>query len=109
MTERMQVYKCDVCGNVVVVLHAGARQLVCCGQPVRLLAEKTAEEGKEKHVPVVERVGNKIRVKVGSVAHPMEPNHYIEWVSVEADDRVLMKFLAPGEKPEAKFNVAAKK
>ena len=109
MTERMQVYKCDVCGNVVVVLHAGAGQLVCCGQPVRLLAEKTAEEGKEKHVPVVERVGNKIRVKVGSVAHPMEPNHYIEWVSVEADDKVLMKFLAPGEKPEAEFDVIAEK
>lgn len=78
MTERLQVYKCDICGNIVEVLHSGVGQLVCCGQPMRLLEEQEEEKGKEKHLPVIERIGETVKVKVGSVPHPMEENHYIE-------------------------------
>lgn len=98
-----QVYKCNVCGNIVEVLHAGGGQLVCCGQPMELLAEKTKDEGLEKHVPVIEKTDCGVRVKIGSVPHPMEEKHYIEWIEVVADGEVLRKFLKPGQKPEAEF------
>ena len=104
MTERLEIYKCEVCGNIVEVLHGGAGRLVCCGQPMKLMEPKTAtEEGKEKHVPVVEKTATGVVVKVGSVPHPMEEKHYIEWIQVVTDDKVLRKFLEPGEKPEATF------
>ena len=105
MTERIQVYKCDICGNIVEVLHSGVGQLVCCGQPMRLLEEQMEEKGNEKHLPVVEESGDMVKVKVGSIQHPMEENHYIEWIEIVTDDQVLRKFLKPGEKPEAKFKV----
>lgn len=103
MTERLQVYKCDICGNIVEVLHSGVGQLVCCGQPMRLLKEQEEEKGMEKHLPVIERGGETVKVKVGSVPHPMEEKHHIEWIAVTTDDGVLRKFLNPGEKPEAEF------
>ncbi len=96
-----------VCGNIVEVLHAGRGQLVCCGQPMRLMEAKKSDEGKEKHLPVVERDGDRVVVKVGSVEHPMEENHYIEWIEVVADGRVYRKQLKPGDKPEAEFTVDA--
>ena len=106
MTERMQVYKCNVCGNIVMVLHAGAGQLVCCGQPMQLMPEQTADWKTEKHVPVIEEAPEGVVVKVGSVPHPMEPEHYIEWIElVEENGRVHRKFLNPGDKPEAVFPV----
>ena len=105
MTERLQVYKCDICGNIVEVLHSGVGQLVCCGQPMRLLEEQMEEKGNEKHLPVVEKSGDMVKVKVGSIQHPMEENHYIEWIEIVTDDQVLRKFLQPGENPEAKFKV----
>jgi len=105
MTERLQVYKCEICGNIVEVLHSGEGQLVCCGQPMKLLKEQTEEQGREKHVPVIERTDKSIKVKVGSIPHPMEDNHYIEWIEVITDDRALRKFLKPGEKPEAEFEI----
>jgi len=80
MTELKQVYKCDVCGNIVEVLHAGVGQLVCCGQPMRLLTGKTEDAGLEKHVPVIEKTDETVKVKVGSIPHPMEERHYIEWI-----------------------------
>ncbi len=98
-----------ICGNVVEVLHAGRGQLVCCGQPMRLMEVKKTDEGKEKHLPVVERDGDKVVVKVGSVAHPMEENHYIEWIEVVADGGVCRRQLKPGDKPEAEFTVDAGK
>ena len=107
MTELKQVYKCDVCGNIVEVLHAGVGQLVCCGQPMRLLTGKTEDAGLEKHVPVIEKTDETVKVKVGSIPHPMEERHYIEWIEVIADDRVYRKFLKSGEKPEAEFKVTA--
>jgi superoxide reductase len=103
LTERLQVYKCDICGNIVEVLHSGVGQLVCCGQPMRLMEEQEEEKGMEKHLPVVERSGGTVKVKVGSVQHPMEEKHYIEWIAVTTGDGVLRKFLKPGEKPEAEF------
>ncbi len=100
-TEKLQIYKCQVCGIVAEVLDGGAGELVCCGQPCTLLPAKTADEGKEKHVPVVEKVAGGIHVKVGSVPHPMEEKHYIQWIEVVADGRTCRQFLRPGQAPEA--------
>ncbi len=105
MTELLQVYRCNICGNIVEVLHTGVGTLVCCGQPMELLKEKVEDVGKEKHVPVVERTEAGIKVKIGSVPHPMEEKHYIEWIEVIANGRVFRKFLKPGDKPEAEFKV----
>ena len=107
VTQRSQVYKCEICGNIVEVLHAGKGELVCCGQPMKLLEEKTKEEGKEKHVPVIEKTGKGILVKVGSVPHPMEAKHYIEWIEVQSGDKILRKYLKPGDKPDAEFEIPA--
>lgn len=109
MTEQKQIYRCNICGNIVEVLHLGAGQLVCCGQPMELLEEKTEEEGKEKHVPVIEGTETGIKVKVGSVPHPMEEKHYIEWIEVSADGEVYRKFLNPEDKPEAEFGIKAER
>lgn len=104
MTKRNQIYRCNVCGNIVEVLHAGAGQLVCCGENMELLEAKTKEEGlEEKHVPVIEKDGDKIKVKVGEVPHPMEEEHYIEWVELIADGKRCRKFLNPEDKPEVAF------
>ncbi|MCW1296744.1 MAG: desulfoferrodoxin [Candidatus Parvarchaeota archaeon] len=108
MTEIRQIYKCNVCGNIVEVLYAGVGQLVCCGKPMELLQEKKEDIGKEKHVPVIEKTKTGIKVKVGSVPHPMEETHYIEWIEIIVDNETYRKFLKPGDKPEADFNVKAK-
>ncbi len=109
MTELLQVYRCNICGNIVEVLHAGRGQLVCCGQPMELLKEQTEETGREKHVPIVEKANGKIRVKVGSVQHPMEEKHYIEWVELLTNGSICRVFLKPGVKPEAVFTLKAEK
>jgi superoxide reductase len=103
----LQVYKCDICGNIVEMLHPGKGQLVCCGQPMAFLEEKTADVGKEKHVPVIERTLTGVLVKVGSVPHPMEEKHYIEWVEIIGDGTVQRKCLKPGMKPESTFETKA--
>jgi len=105
MTARMQVYRCNICGNIVMVLHAGIGKLVCCGKPMELLVEKTEDVGREKHVPIVKRVDDGVRVVVGSVPHPMEEGHYIEWIEVAAGGVVQRKFLEPGDAPEAVFRI----
>ena len=107
MTERLQVYKCEVCGNIVEVLHEGKGELVCCGEPMKLLVEGAVDAAKEKHVPVVEKIGGGIKVKVGSVPHPMEEKHYIEWIEVIADGKAYRQFLSPGDAPEATFDIDA--
>jgi superoxide reductase len=109
MTELLQVYRCEVCGNIVEVLHTGVGQLVCCDQPMVLLTENTTDAATEKHVPVIERTANGVKVKVGDVPHPMEEKHYIEWVQVIADGRNCRHFLKPGEAPEATFDIAGDK
>ncbi|MFH1588493.1 MAG: desulfoferrodoxin [Candidatus Diapherotrites archaeon] len=108
MAKLNEVYKCMICGNIVEVVFAGGGELVCCDQPMNLLQEKTQDQGKEKHVPVIEKTGNKIKIKIGSVPHPMEEKHFIQWIEILADEKVYRKHLNPGEKPEAEFCVKAK-
>jgi len=98
-----EVYKCEVCGNIVEVTHAGGGTLVCCGKDMILQEENTVDASIEKHVPVVEIENNKVKVKIGEVAHPMEETHYIEWIEILVDGRSYKKFLQPGEAPEAEF------
>lgn len=102
-TKIGQVYKCQACGNIVIVVHEGDGDLVCCGENMTLLSENTVDAAQEKHVPVVEREGDKLTVKVGSVAHPMEEKHYIEWIEAVVGDVVYTKMLKPGDAPEAVF------
>ena len=103
MAERKQVYKCELCGNVVEVLHGADGDLVCCGTEMVLFEEKTADEGKEKHVPVIETTAEGIKVKVGSNPHPMEEKHYIEWIEVIDGETSCRHYLKPGQTPEAVF------
>ncbi len=107
MTERNQVYKCGLCGNIVEVVHPSGGQLVCCGQPMALMTENTVDAATEKHLPVVEKVDGGFRVSVGAVAHPMEEAHFIEWIELIAGDTVLRQHLAPGAAPAATFSIDA--
>ncbi len=109
MTQLNQIYRCNICGNIVEVLHNGNGQLVCCGQAMELLMEKTEDEGFEKHVPVIERTERGIKVKVGSIPHPMEKGHHIEWIDVIADGKTYKKFLKPDDKPKMEFELKAEK
>ncbi|MHC4394649.1 MAG: desulfoferrodoxin [Planctomycetota bacterium] len=107
MAEKLQIYKCMVCGNIVEVLYGGVGELVCCDQPMELLEEKTADAATEKHVPVIEKIDGGYSVKVGSVPHPMEEKHYIEWIELLADGKAYRQFLKPGDAPQAIFNIEA--
>lgn len=107
MAEKLQIYKCELCGNIVEVVHGGKGDLVCCGKPMTLLVENTVDAAKEKHIPVVEKTADGYKVKVGDVAHPMEEKHYIEWVELIADGRACRRFLDPGKSPEASFKTDA--
>jgi superoxide reductase len=101
MTKKMQIYKCEICGNIVEMLHEGVGTLVCCGQPMTLMAEKEMEQGTEKHKPVVEKAEHGTIIKVGSVPHPMEEKHYIEWIeAVNKDGKCVRASLKPGDAPE---------
>lgn len=102
-TELGQVYKCNVCGNIVIMVHAGAGSLVCCGEDMKLQTENTVDAAKEKHVPVISRDGDNLVVNVGAVPHPMEEKHYIEWIEAVVGDKVYTKMLKPGDAPVASF------
>jgi len=106
--EVNQVYKCNICGNIVELLHVGGGQLVCCGQPMELLKEKNEEEGQEKHRPVINIKNEEIEVRIGEILHPMEENHFIEWVEIFLKDRVYRRFLKPGEEPIVSFFIKDK-
>lgn len=106
MTKKMQIYRCDVCGNVVEVLHTGQGTLVCCGQPMQLKEEKKQEEGNEKHLPVVTSTDEGVEIKVGEVEHPMEDQHYIEWVEVITKEGAHRGFLNPADEPKSQFNIS---
>jgi desulfoferrodoxin len=108
MTERLQIYKCEVCGNIVEMLHPGQGQMVCCNQNMTLYKENTAEASKEKHIPVVNKTSEGFNIKVGSISHPMEESHYIEWIEIIAGDKAYRKFLKPGVAPEADFCIDGK-
>ena len=110
MTKKMQIYKCEACGNIVEMLHEGEGELVCCGAPMKLFQENTVDAAKEKHIPVIEKIEGGFKVKVGSVVHPMEEKHYIEWIeAITDDDKVYRQFLKPGDAPEAIFKINANK
>ena len=105
MAERLQVYECEKCGNIVELFRGGRGALVCCGEPMKLLEENTTDAAVEKHVPLIEKVEGGIRVKVGSVAHPMVEEHHIEWVEVIDGDVIHVAFLEPTGSPEAVFPI----
>ncbi len=107
MPKLLEVYKCELCGNMVEVIHAGGGELVCCGQEMKLMTENTVDAAKEKHVPVIEVGSGFVKVTVGSVPHPMEEKHYIEWIELIADGKAYRQFLKPGEVATATFNVSA--
>ena len=107
MAEKLEIYKCEMCGNIVEVLHGGGGELVCCGAPMKLFTENTVDAAKEKHVPVIEKTADGYKVTVGGVAHPMEEKHYIEWIELIADGKAYRQFLKPGDAPEATFCVKA--
>jgi len=121
MAETLQIYKCAICGNIVEVVHGSTGELVCCGQPMELLDEKTADATTEKHVPVIEKIDGGYKVTVGSTLHPMEEKHYIEWIELLTDGKAVpqtrkiafggpkayRQFLNPGDAPQAEFSVEA--
>jgi superoxide reductase len=107
MPERHQIYKCEVCGNIVEVVHGGKGELVCCGQAMKLFREGAVDAALEKHVPVIEKIEGGFRVTVGEVLHPMEEKHYIEWIEATAGEKVYKRFLKPGDLPEAEFRIDA--
>src|SRR5210317_1624620 len=107
MAKKLEVYKCDICGNMVEVIHAGQGTLVCCGQDMTLQVENTVDAAREKHVPVVEKVDAGCKVTVGSVPHPMEEKHYIEWIELIAGDTAYRQFLNPGDAAAAGFKIDA--
>lgn len=107
MAAKLEVYKCEMCGNIVEVLHGGKGELTCCGNAMTLMVENTVDAAKEKHVPVIEKIDGGVKVKVGEVSHPMEEKHHIEWIEIIADGKAYHQFLSPGDVPEAVFNVAA--
>lgn len=108
MAQLKGIYKCDICGNIVYVLHAGGGTLVCCGQDMQIQIAKTVDEGHEKHVPVIKKTDNGYLVKIGEVPHPMEDTHYIEWIELIADGRSYFHFLKPGDTPQAEFGIDAR-
>jgi len=103
------IYKCEICGNIVEVLHSGDGDLVCCGEDMKLLDEKSADSSTEKHVPLIEKTPAGFKVTVGSTLHPMEEKHYIEWIELIADGKSYRQYLKPGDQPAAEFCVQASK
>ena len=101
MTQMNEIYKCEICGNVVEVHQTGAGELVCCGEPMQKMEEKKEDQGQEKHVPVIEKDGEETIIKVGENPHPMEEDHYIEWIEVVKNDGKKAKaYLTPKDEPK---------
>jgi len=107
MAEKLEVYKCMACGNIVEVLHGGDGELVCCAEPMKHMTESTADSTTEKHVPVIEKLECGYKVTVGSTLHPMTEEHHIEWIELLADGKAYRRFLCPGQEPIATFCVEA--
>jgi superoxide reductase len=109
MAKLRGIYKCEICGNIIEVLHEGAGALVCCGEEMKLMDEKVEDSSVEKHVPYIEETEKGVLVKVGqNQDHPMEEKHFIEWIQVLADGTSYRKFLKPGDKPQAEFEIKSK-
>jgi superoxide reductase len=103
MTQKLEIYKCEICGNIVEILHSGEGELVCCGQSMKQAVENIVDAAKEKHVPVIEKIPGGFKVKVGSATHPMEEKHFIEWIEIITGGKAYRQFLNPGKVPEATF------
>ncbi|MCF6267846.1 MAG: desulfoferrodoxin [Desulfuromusa sp.] len=106
MPKRLEIYKCEICGNIVEVTHSGAGALICCGKNMDRITENTTDAATEKHVPVIVLAEGTVTVKVGDVAHPMEAAHYIEWIEILVDDKIYRQYLQAGEPAEATFSIA---
>ena len=109
MTARNEIYQCRCCGNMFEVLHGGTCVPQCCGEPLALMREGATDGAKEKHVPVIEKTDAGYKVSVGSAAHPMAEDHYIEWIELIADGVSYRKYLNPGDAPEAEFCLKAER
>jgi len=109
MAKVLEIYKCDICGNIVELFISGGGPLACCGEPMQLVEENTVDASKEKHVPVIEKGDGKVTVKVGSIPHPMEEAHYIQWIEIIDDGKISRQMLKPGQAPEATFCVKSAK
>jgi len=107
VAKRLQLFECEVCGHMIMVFNDGSGTLTCCDQPMTPVEEGVTDAAKEKHVPVIEKIDGGYKVKVGSVPHPMEEKHYIQWIELLSDDRLCCQFLKPGMAPEAVFKVDA--
>jgi superoxide reductase len=101
MRNKVVFYRCEICGNLVELINRGGGELVCCGQPMAELKPNTVDASVEKHVPTVTRKDDKLYIQIGSVPHPMIPQHYIEWVAVVSDNAVQRIALVPGLEPKA--------
>jgi superoxide reductase len=108
MAKKEKIYRCEICGNIVEVLHEGAGTLVCCGQDMIELEEKNIDEGLEKHVPQISIEGDTVTVKVGDIPHPMEEKHHIQFIELITDEIRQIKYLKPDEKPEVTFKLPSK-
>ena len=107
MANTLEIYKCELCGNIVEMMHGGKGKLVCCGQPMKLFVENTTDASQEKHVPVLEKIEGGFKITIGSIPHPMEEEHYIEWIELIAGGNAYRHFLKPGDPPEAVFKIDA--
>lgn len=103
MTQINQIYKCNVCGNIVEIVHIGVGELVCCNEPMKPQEENAVDAATEKHIPVIEKTDKGVLVKVGSAPHPMEEAHFIEWIELLVDGKSYKQFLDPGDNPQAEF------
>lgn len=103
---KQKFFVCETCGNMIAMVKESGVPVVCCGKPMKELVPGAVDAAVEKHVPVVEVNGNEVTVKVGSVTHPMQDVHYIEWISLETKDGNQRKTLLPGAAPEVKFVLA---
>lgn len=103
MTKRNELYRCNICGNIVEVTHPAGGILVCCGKPMESIEGNTQDAAHEKHVPVIEKTDCGYKVSVGSIPHPMTDEHYIEWIELVTPTRIMRKYLKPGEEPTATF------
>jgi len=106
MAKLKEIYRCEVCGHITEILHKGQGELVCCNQPMKHLEANTVDAAEEKHVPVVEIADGLVKVNVGSKDHPMEEDHYIEWIEIIVDGKVYRQHLQPGDSPHAEFSVS---
>ena len=107
VSEKYEVYKCNTCGNVIIVTTVGGGELICCGEAMELLEPRQLEEGGVKHIPIIKKEDDKIIVEVGEVSHPMDDDHYIAFIELIVNDKIYVASLNPGDEPKAVFDVCA--